>query len=192
MNEHGMSSVCALCRGPTQDPDALSAEILDLLLKGNQQAAQGDDKGAGKSYAQILKQTLRSLQIDPHNFHAQFCIGTLYDGGRGVAKDYAQAAKWFRKAADQGHAKAQYHLAVMYKFGDGVAQDNTTAVMWLRKTAEQGNAEAQEILSDMLTSCDMCQKPGATRICSKCKCTVYCNRACQRAHLKVHKRGCLS
>ena len=28
----------------------------------------------------------------------------MYDNGRGVPKDYAEAVKWFRLAAKQGHA----------------------------------------------------------------------------------------
>src|SRR5208283_2949728 len=30
--------------------------------------------------------------------------------GRGVGKDYEEALKWYRKAADQGNAAAQYNL----------------------------------------------------------------------------------
>ena len=35
-------------------------------------------------------------------------------------KDYAEAAKWFRAAAEQEHAMAQYSLGVMYFEGRGV------------------------------------------------------------------------
>ena len=35
---------------------------------------------------------------------AQYAIGSMYYLGKGVPKDYAEAAKWFRKAAAQGHA----------------------------------------------------------------------------------------
>src|SRR5215472_6965852 len=38
----------------------------------------------------------------------------LFFGGRGVPQDYAEAAKWFRKAADQGNADAQYGLGLLY------------------------------------------------------------------------------
>ena len=40
--------------------------------------------------------------------------------GRGVSKDEAEAAKWFRKAADQGHAAAQYNSGYAYDNGQGV------------------------------------------------------------------------
>ena len=32
--------------------------------------------------------------------------------GEGVAKDEVEAAMWYRKAAEQGHATAQYNLCV--------------------------------------------------------------------------------
>lgn len=38
---------------------------------------------------------------------AQFHLGYLYHMGRGVAQDNAEAARWYRKAADQGFADAQ-------------------------------------------------------------------------------------
>ena len=65
------------------------------------------------------------------------------------AGDYAEALKWYRKAAEQGHAKAQVNLGVMYRGGIGVTQDNAEAVKWYRKSAEQGNAKAQVNLGYM-------------------------------------------
>ncbi len=47
-----------------------------------------------------------------------------------MAQDYAQALKWCRKAAEQGHADAQYILGFMYETGEGVTQDYTQAYMW--------------------------------------------------------------
>jgi hypothetical protein len=41
----------------------------------------------------------------------------MYASGRGIAKDDTQAVYWFRKAAEQGHAKAQYNLGLMYDYG---------------------------------------------------------------------------
>ena len=41
---------------------------------------------------------------------AQNNLGIMYDNGEGVPENDAEAVKWFRKAADQGHAKAQYNI----------------------------------------------------------------------------------
>lgn len=69
----------------------------------------------------------------------------MVEGGYAAyeAGDYAEAAKWFHKAAEQGDAEAQYALGVMYGNGNGVTQDSAEAVKWHRKAAEQGNAFAQ-------------------------------------------------
>ena len=40
-----------------------------------------------------------------------------------MARDYAEAVKWYRKAAEKDHAKAQYNLGVCYEKGHGVQQN---------------------------------------------------------------------
>jgi TPR repeat protein len=74
---------------------------------------------------------------------AQFRVGVQYELGARVAKDPAQAAIWYRKAADQGYAQAQHSLGVLYESGNGVPRDPATAAQWYRKAAEQGFAPAQ-------------------------------------------------
>ena len=52
-------------------------------------------------------------------------LGRLYAGGRGVArKDVAEAARWYRKAADGGNPSGMAHLAAAYETGAGVARDD--------------------------------------------------------------------
>jgi hypothetical protein len=74
---------------------------------------------------------------------AQYNLGELYKDGRGVPQDYAEAARWFRKAADQGNAEAQNNLGELSKDGRGVPQDYAEAARWFRKAADQGHADAQ-------------------------------------------------
>lgn len=64
------------------------------------------------------------------------------------SEDYAEAVKWYRKAAEQGLAVAQNDLGVCYENGEGVPQDYAEAVKWYRKAAEQGNVEAQSNLGN--------------------------------------------
>ena len=58
-------------------------------------------------------------------------------------KKYEEAVKYFRKAAERGHADAQYQLGMCYEFGFGVEKDLSEAVKWFRKAAERGHADAQ-------------------------------------------------
>jgi TPR repeat protein len=86
----------------------------------------------------------------PISARAQYNLGVAYENGQGVAMDDAQAAYWYRKAADQGDADAQTNLGVMYANGfGGLAKDDAQAVTWYRKAAEQGNAKAQYNLGIM-------------------------------------------
>ncbi len=45
---------------------------------------------------------------------AEYWVGIMYAKGQGVARDDAEAVKWYRRAADQDYAAAQYNLALMY------------------------------------------------------------------------------
>ena len=44
----------------------------------------------------------------------------MYANDQGVPKNYAEAAKWYRLAADQDNAKGQLLLGAMYVQGQGV------------------------------------------------------------------------
>jgi TPR repeat protein len=82
-------------------------------------------------------------QADGGDAEAQFRLGLKYASGEGDAQDYAQAAVWYLKAADQSHAMAQFNLGVMYARGQGMAKDDAKAEVWIRKAAQQGDAGAQ-------------------------------------------------
>jgi TPR repeat protein len=44
---------------------------------------------------------------------ARFNLGFRYATGRGVSQDDAEAVRWYRLSADQGHADARTNLGVM-------------------------------------------------------------------------------
>ena len=70
----------------------------------------------------------------------------MYGNGRGVRQDDEEAVRWYRRAAEQGHASGQYNLGFMYENGRGVRRDRVEAARWYQLAAEQGNASAQERL----------------------------------------------
>jgi TPR repeat protein len=78
---------------------------------------------------------------------AQYSLGYMYFYGMGVPQNYKKAARWCRKAAEQGNAMAQGALGFMYMLGKGVPQDYGEAARWSRLGAEQGDAMAQNNLS---------------------------------------------
>ena len=84
---------------------------------------------------------------------AQCLLGILYADGKGVEQDYAEAVKWFRKAAKDGKYRkgmsgAKRRLGDCYAEGEGVAQDWNEAVKWYRLAAEEDNRIAQRKLGD--------------------------------------------
>ena len=128
-------------RRPTSILVVLAVAVLALTLVAPWVLGQGPDR-----IAEIRR------RADQGDVDAQFTLGTLYsfgqilfaNGGRvGPESDAAEAAKWYRLAAEQGHAIAQNNLGGMYADGRGVPQDDAEAVRWYRQAAVQGAAEAQ-------------------------------------------------
>ena len=63
---------------------------------------------------------------------------------RCTRRDYNEAVKWYRKAAEQGYANAQTYLGYCMRKVEGVAlRLHTEAAKWYRKAAEEGDASGQ-------------------------------------------------
>ena len=78
----------------------------------------------------------------------------MYEAGRGVHQDDAEAAIWYRKAAERGLPDAQAQLGTMIGAGQGVPRDFVEAYLWLELAAAQGlalAAQKQEVLSLAMT-----------------------------------------
>ena len=73
---------------------------------------------------------------------AQCKLGVEHYG----AERYEEAVKWYRQAAEKGHAGAQNRLGRCYYHGRGVEKNHVEAVKLFRQAAEQGHAEAQHDL----------------------------------------------
>jgi TPR repeat protein len=81
------------------------------------------------------------------NASAQTTVGMLHEAGIGTPEDPAAAARWYRRAADQGDADAQHRLGIFYGVGrGGVSKDPERAMALFRQAAEQGHARAQSDL----------------------------------------------
>ena len=75
----------------------------------------------------------RALAGDPE---AAYRLGQVYVRGAGRKEDLIEAAHWFRKAAEAGHAPAQLGLATLYGKGKGVAQDYVQSYVWFAVAAD--------------------------------------------------------
>src|SRR6516164_5783214 len=76
-------------------------------------------------------------------------LALMYHVGDGVGQDYAEAMKWYRKAADQGDAASEEAIGSLYEWGRGVGQDYAEAMKWYRKAADQGNAASEEAIGSL-------------------------------------------
>jgi hypothetical protein len=80
---------------------------------------------------------------------AQWYLGNMYDGGRGVKQDYREAIRWYLMAAEQGDADSLSHLGFLYEKGLGVARDENLAAHWYAKAADQGDPYSEACLATM-------------------------------------------
>jgi localization factor PodJL len=83
---------------------------------------------------------------------ALFEIGARYTEGRGVANNFAEAAKWYKLSADKGFALAQYRLANFLEKGTGLAPDIKEAKRYYELAATAGNASAMHNLAVIYAS----------------------------------------
>ena len=102
---------------------------------------------------------------------AQFTLGIAYATGRGVPQDDKVAVKWYKKAAEQGHADAQAGLGLIsWEYGNGIVEDKVQAYAWLNIAAANDDkwketkselaqkmtiekiAEAQKLSREMITA----------------------------------------
>lgn len=118
--------------------------LLFILLSLNLQIAHADFE-ADLSQTGSLSPAVRELHTHAlaGDAIARLNLGTLFFKGQGIGQDYAEAAKWFRLAAQQGIAQAQFNIGLMYDTGQGVSQDHAEAVRWYRLAADQGFALGQ-------------------------------------------------
>src|SRR5580704_14887695 len=64
---------------------------------------------------------------------SQYDLARCYEKGEGVTEDYAKAALYMRRSADQGYASAETHLGYYYGEGLGVTGNLDEALKWYPK-----------------------------------------------------------
>lgn len=106
----------------------------------------GASAGSTDVTTALTPATLKN-QAENGDAAAQAALGMNYERGlSGFPEDFAKAAAWYCKAAEQGHAMAQLSIGIAYNQGQGVPQDYAQAAFWWRKAAEQGIGQAQSNL----------------------------------------------
>lgn len=70
---------------------------------------------------------------------AQFLVALAYHTGRGVDRNYALAAQWYRCAAGAGDANSMTNLGVMSLLGQGAPPDDIDAYTWVQSAVGLGH-----------------------------------------------------
>ncbi len=55
-----------------------------------------------------------------------------------LRKGFESAYVWYRKSADQGHAKSQYNVGVCLAIGKGIDKDVEEAKKWIKEANKNG------------------------------------------------------
>jgi localization factor PodJL len=84
------------------------------------------------------------------NAPGQYRLGTLYERGKGVAKDMKAALGWYERAAALGNVKAMHNAAVLAANNDQQKPDYARAFKWFSLGAAHGLKDSQFNLAVLL------------------------------------------
>ena len=82
-------------------------------------------------------------------------------------EDEASAVRWYRLAAEQGHASAQFLLGGTYANGEGL-EDSVLAHMWLNIAGANGDEAARERRDNLerdMTRAEVSRAAELARVC---------------------------
>jgi len=100
--------------------------------------------------------------------YAQVYLGMIYDQGKGVPEDDAEAFKWYKRASDQGLPSAQYSMATLFAKGSGVARDDFAAYVWYAVAAVQSQDGAAQARDEIAKSLSAEQLEAGQKLVKRC------------------------
>lgn len=80
---------------------------------------------------------------------AMLTLGSFYEQGIGVPRNFVSAMEWYRKAAEADLPEGQYNLGVCYEIGMGNSGDIKKAAVHFQKAAEMGLGLGMQKLASM-------------------------------------------
>lgn len=138
-------SICLiLCAFPAWTSPAAANDAVPIPTPGK--AMPDSDASVDSAFPGMDDLTARAQNGEPG---AEEALGNRYEKGNGITQDYAQAAKWYRMAADQGFTKAESELGILYAKGFGVKQDYEEAYFWLSMSFDPFNADANKVMDQV-------------------------------------------
>jgi TPR repeat protein len=111
-------------------------------------SAAAPQAASSRSTIVTSPEELRHL-ADAGDAESQYWIGIHYSTGADVLQNDTEAAKWFQRAADQGHVQAQARLASWYWSGRGVPKDLSKAYFWARLAWAGGDENSKAVVEGL-------------------------------------------
>src|SRR6267142_2826426 len=129
--------------GPSEIPDIYYAQRIAKLVNAGLLESQGNLGRMRFSEVRLPGPDLSASELEDLIAQRQYgYLGQLYEDGQGVPRDYVEALKWYRMAAEQGDTWAQLAVGRFYEEGYGVRQDDEEACFCFSLAAGRSPDEA--------------------------------------------------
>jgi putative methionine-R-sulfoxide reductase with GAF domain len=125
-----------------------------VLASSSPQTTESSQSGLQKSSTDSANLDQLRMLAQQGNPVAENAVGLLYaqgDDKQAIKQDEAEAARWFKLAAENGSVPAQYKLALMLWGGHGIPKDTNKAYFWA-VLARAGGQEGSKDLAKVLAS----------------------------------------
>ncbi len=94
-------------------------------------------------------------------------LGMIYHNALGTGRDPAEAARWWRCAAELGDGDGQAILGAAYHLGAGVESDAVQSMAWLLRAQRNGSPLVQPFLGAVRARLSESEFAEAERIASE-------------------------
>lgn len=121
-------------------------ELAALYQKG--ESIQRDEEKAQTLYSAALAGFVNEEKNTPAA-SIEYRIASMFAKGYGTDQDAEKSFRWYKQAADNGHAHAAYCAAQACYTGTGTEQDYAESVKWYEKAVTGGDTYAMYALGKM-------------------------------------------
>ncbi|MBE1236135.1 sel1 repeat family protein [Phaeovibrio sulfidiphilus] len=143
-------------KAKTKLTGALASAFVALSLLATPALAQSQPQAQQSQQQRTISAedafTLVKQNAEKGDGAAMLTLGTFYEQGIGVSRNFVSAMEWYKKAADANVPEGYYNLGVCYEIGMGNAGDMKKALASFQKSAQLGLPQAMQKLASMYFS----------------------------------------
>ncbi len=86
------------------------------------------------------------------NAKAQYQLADIFQKGEGIAKNYANAFYWYRRAAQQGNLAAQFNVWYAYLNGEGTQVNEQKANKWYARASLNNASSTKSVITQLINN----------------------------------------